>query len=195
MIGLDFNVQHTDGLEGLKTVPESSTALVIADCGQAMAPDWADEVMRILKPSGYLCVCSTYMGSTAFSHIGNYVSRRFIVVGGFEAKDTVVGTAMWLVFQVSPWPRPPWQGVRWLKYGFPKNQLGNSQRSTLNMIGIVVLLTKAGDLVVDVCAGWGTVAIACHRVGCRYLGFEEDRKRTNEANLRLQGRWPREATC
>ena len=56
------------------------------------------------------------------------------------------------------------------------------------LIGMLQRWTDPGDLVVDLYAGLGSMALACHRTGRRYIGAEIDKKRHQEGLQWLHAR-------
>ncbi len=50
---------------------------------------------------------------------------------------------------------------------------------------LILASTESGDVVLDPCAGSGTTGLACHALGCEFIGYELDSTYCAAANNRL----------
>jgi len=72
-----------------------------------------------------------------------------------------------------------------VRSGFGDSGLHPTQKPLKLMELLIELTTSKGDLVVDPFAGSGTTLMAAHRLGRRYIGFENNGEYYSRANARL----------
>ena len=68
-----------------------------------------------------------------------------------------------------------------------KTRIHPTQKPLGLITELISLTTRAGDIVLDPFMGSGTTAVACVRLGRRYVGFEIDREYCMKAEARLVG--------
>lgn len=170
--------------ETLADLAVGSASLVVAD------PPWGNlEIWSalgrfaegVLKPNGILLA---YMGNRwcfeAMDLLSRHLSRvrlAFLPVQHLNPWDPDLkcleqGSFMIIMVNGDFDPQGPWQnafngdvmGRRWHPY----------QRPLANVMHYVEAFSKSGDLVIDPFLGSGTTAVACVKLGRRFVGCDND---------------------
>lgn len=144
---------------------------------------WAGDAHRILVRSGFLML--SYILKEKIIYLLNFISRGFLITGAVE---DIQQNRIWLIMQKAPAIIPFWGMIR-SEYFVPKKLIiHEAQASTKFFERMIALFSFRNLFVVDLCAGSGSVAVACSRVGRYYLGCDHNLERVGAANKRLYGR-------
>ena len=136
---------------------------------------------RLLPPSGvFVTVSGQYYLPTVLELLGWHLEWRWqgtIVWRGDASVIHPLGinsqAKPCLVYSKGPWRRHGcWSDVL---YASGKEKEWHPQQLPLNCTeDLIRFLTDAGDLVIDPCAGGFTTAVACYRLGRRFIGCDID---------------------
>lgn len=172
--------------EFLKELPRACAGLIIADCHLDMG--WAKLANDILVPSGFilLSINKDMIAAPLF----NFISYKIGIIGGIIDIYDPIMERKWMVMQKYPSSTTYFgvKGITAIRKTPDNCCLCDSQLSTLMLAYLIDTFSYKNFLVVDICAGSGSVAVACAKVGRFYAGCDHDINMVGKANIRLFGR-------
>ena len=173
-------------LETLAGLQPNSVNLVCTDIpyGQEFLPqisELAATASRVLVEGGlFITYCGQFHLPEVIQRFGEHLSYRWTCAAVWEGDSNVIyalGIAsQWkpiLIYSKGPWEKTGrysdvfWMSVKEKTHHDWQQPLGDVEK-------LIERFSKPGDLVVDFCGGAFTTAIACHRLGRRFVGCDID---------------------
>jgi site-specific DNA-methyltransferase (adenine-specific) len=186
-------------LERVASLKPASVNLLLTDppYNGAFLDQWNDLgalAARLLVEGGLLV---TYSGHAylprVLAALGEHLTYRWSLAsvwdGGANLFHSLQALSKWkpiLVFSKGPWQRRGmWPDV--LRVNGQEKGLHDWQQPLLEAEALLSYFSRPGDLVVDTCAGSGTVPLACARQGRRCVGADCDAAALATAQARVLG--------
>lgn len=148
--------------------------------------------------TGWVCVMCDHVlipeWESAFNDLGRYVFAPVpIVTLGMGVRLQGDGPSSWAVYMIVSRPRGLRDGTKPGAYITTRGSRSSGcpvrgAKPLSVMEAILDDYTNPGDLVCDPFVGSGTTAVACIRMGRRFIGFERDESHFDYAIRRLRGR-------
>ena len=157
------------------------------------------EFMRLLKPGRYYF---SYIPRKELTKIGNYIDDCNIFVflknfSGHWVRGHISYNFIPIIYKSKGVPR---SGVKGCKnyflldtsnthdktYKNPRNIPHPSPKSVISIEHLVKHISLEGDLVLDPFVGSGTTAIACKKLGRKYMGIDSNEEYIQMTNKRLK---------
>ena len=184
-------------LQSLAKLKAGTARLVLTDIpyDKGFLPQIADLgalAKRLLAPSGvFVTVSGQYYLPTVLESLGKHLDWRWqgtVVWRGDGTKIHPLGLNSQakpvLIYSKGTWRKCGyWSDA--LHAGDKEKQWHPQQLPLSCTEDLVRFLTDAGDLVIDPCAGGFTTAIACYRLGRRFVGCDIDADNVAAGRMRL----------
>ena len=214
---MSYEIFNEDCLEGMKLLPDGSIDLIATDppyCVGAssngvkssftdfnmLRPFWEQcigEWRRVLKDGGHVYCCTDWRTYPfLYPLFVKYLCVRNLIVWDYAwlkagywyraSHELIIfatngnGKRAFSPSETDVWRIPP--------VNFTKTRLHNAQKPVELMARMITNSSREGDTVLDPFAGSGTTAVACVKLGRKFIGYELDeqffeiaRKRIDEA--------------
>jgi site-specific DNA-methyltransferase (adenine-specific) len=196
-ISRDVDIRHGDFQTVLADVPDHSIDLILTDppYGARHLEQWrrlGDFAKRVLRPGGFLVAYSGQMHlPTTMTALAEDLEYLWTIAVIGKGPKTLIHAAKvhsaWkpvLVFAKSPRRRRNW--ILDIIHGDgPDKCLDKWQQNQAEAELLIKSFSSPGDWVVDPFLGSGTVAVAAHIAGRRFIGCDSDKRAVQIAANRL----------
>jgi site-specific DNA-methyltransferase (adenine-specific) len=144
--------------------------------------DLAEMAARLLDDGGLFVMYSgQYWLPEVIRRLGEHLTYRWTIASVWDGDANIVNpldmTSQWkpiLIYSKGDWQhRGRWPDVS--KVRSKEKKLHDWQQPLEEVERLVRYFSTPGDLVVDPCAGSFTTAVACHRLGRRFVGCDVDK--------------------
>ena len=155
--------------------------------------DLAALATRMLVDGGLLVMyCGQFYLPEVMRRLGEHLTYRWECAAVWEGDSNVIYplsiTSQWKPILI--YSKGPWKKTGRCSDVFRMNAKEKTWHDWQQPLGdvekLIECFSKPGDLIVDPCAGSGTTAIACHRLGRRFVGCDSDQAAVVSGQQRLE---------